>query len=176
MPLVLALGLFGCGTDTDPPVPPPPGSVISEATDEGVTLTLTAERSSYVADEEIVVEATLASAGGNALILFGSGHPVGFSVTRTEDGLTSGHPAFTLDCASHEIGSEPVAYPFTKSGGVEEEGPNAAFHRAYFFGDRALQLPPGTWRIEATTSLTAGSECGGVPLDLATVIEVVVSD
>lgn len=174
-PLLVAL-LVGCGTDTEPPAPSPTGPVTSEATDGGVTLTLTAERNSYSADEEIEVGATLASAGEDARILFGSGHPVGFSVTRVEDGLTSGHPAFTLDCASHEIGPEPVAYPFTKSGGVEEEGPNAAFHRAYFFGGRALQLPAGTWRIEATTSLTAGPECGGAPLDLATAIEVFVGD
>jgi hypothetical protein len=116
-PLVVVALLVGCGTDPEPPAPPPPAPAASKATDEGVTITLTAERSSYAADEEIAVEATLASAGGNALVLFGSGHPVGFSVTRAEDGLTSGHPAFTLDCASHEVGPEPVAYPFTKSGG-----------------------------------------------------------
>ena len=174
VPLV-GLVVVACGSDAQRSMEARPGPLRDEVAAGGVVLTLTAERGTYASDEVIGIEATMASADGQPVVLSGSGHPVGFSVTRLEDGLTSGEPAFTADCQRHEI-REPVTHPFAKSGGIEDQGPNAEFHRAYFFGGPELRLPVGTWRIEASTALTIGRDCRGNALGLTPAVEVVVTD
>jgi hypothetical protein len=172
------LGLAACSavpeaSDEAPSFAPPVG----EADGAGFTLTITAGEARVAAGQEIHVGATLAHGEPGDVTLTGSGSGVVFfSVTRVEDGLTSGPPVHTDDCAVHEIPpGDGVTVPFAKSGGFSPDDPNADFLEIYF-ADPALSLPAGTWRIEATTSATIGEGCIGEPLDLAASVEVVVSD
>ncbi len=142
-----------------------------------MTLTLEAESGRVTAGEEIRIVATLEHDELGDVTVFGSGSgPVFFSVTRHEDGLTSGPPAHTDDCVVHTLpAGRPTTFPFFKSGGYSDEDANADFLEIYF-ADPALTLPAGTWRIDATTYGWLGESCSGEAFDLATSIEIVVTD
>ena len=125
--------------------------------------------------EVIEVVAELTNDGDEPIVLSGSGSGlVFFSVTRLEDGLTSGPAAHTDDCATHELpAGVTTTVPFAKSGGWSENDPNAAFLRT-FFSEPELTLPAGRWRIDITTAGSIGEGCTGeaIGLELALVVTV----
>lgn len=138
---------------------------------------VTAEPAVARAGAPIEVEAVLEHDRPGPLIVSGSGSGiVSFSVTRLEDGLTSGLPAMTSDCARHELpAGEPLIVPFSKSGGYSPDDPNADFLELYF-ADPALTLPPGAWRIDVATHGLLGEGCDGPPLQLEVSLVVTVTD
>jgi len=144
---------------------------------QGLTLSATAEPAVVAAGQRIDVEAVVTNDGPEPIVMSGSGSGfVFFSVTRLEDGLTSGEPAWTDDCVPHIVNpGEPVVVPFAKSGGWSEEDPNAAFLRTYF-SEPELTLPSGTWRVDMTAAATLGEGCRGEPLDLELSLVVTVTE
>lgn len=178
----LALGvaavLAAC-TSTPPPSASPSTAetVSAEARAHGLVLTATADPATATSGEVIDVVAELANDGPDPIILSGSGDGlVYFSVTRIEDGLSSGPSAHHDDCATHELpAGARTSVPFAKSGGWSEDDPNAAFLSIYF-ADPQLTLPAGTWRIDVTTAGTIGEGCTGEPLGLALSLVVTVTD
>jgi hypothetical protein len=131
----------------------------------GITLAAVAEPAVVRAGEVINVTAELSHDRPEPLVVSGSGMGiVFFSVTRVEDGLTSGPAVSTGDCARHELpAGEVVTVPFSKSGGWSPDDPNAAFMETYH-SQPELTLPPGTWRIDISTSGNVGDMCDGEPL------------
>jgi len=181
-----AVVLAACGPSPGPtqigppdaPGPSVPELAAGEVTDDGITLAVTAEPAVVSAGEAIEVEAVLTHDRREPLTLVGSGSGiVFFSVTRLEDGLTSGSPGWRLDCRQHILpAGEPTVVPFSKSGGIDSEDPNAEF-RERFFADPELTLPPGTWRIDITTGGTTQiQECGGPALGLELSLVVTVTE
>lgn len=72
-------------------------------TEGGVTLVAMAEPRMAVAGVPIDVNAVLTHDRARPLIVFGSGSgTVFFSVTREEDGLSSGPPVMTMDCSRRQ--------------------------------------------------------------------------
>jgi hypothetical protein len=139
---------------------------------------VTAEPAVVTVGDPIEVEAVLTHDRPGQLVLLGSGSGiVFFSVTRLEDGLTSGPPGWRLDCRDHTLpAGEPTVVPFSKSGGIIPDDPNADFLETYF-ADPTLSLPPGTWRIDVTTGATTlARACGGPELDLALSLVVTVTE
>lgn len=184
-PALAAMLLAACSTTPTPTLigpPAEPGPSVPELASgtvnvDGITLTVTAEPAVVAAGDTIDVEAVLSHDRPDALIVSGSGSgPVAFSVTRLEDGLTSGAPAWTSDCARHEIPmGDPMVVPFSKSGGYTPDDPNADFLEVYF-ADPELTLPAGSWRIDVTTHGTLGEGCTGPPLALEVSLVVTVTD
>lgn len=181
---LLALLLAACSampapSDAPASIGPLPSAAppSARATVGGITLTLEAQSGPVTAGDEIAVWATLEHDRPGDLTVFGSGSGiVFFSVTRLEDGLTSGPPVHTDDCATHILpAGGRTTIPFFKSGGFSPEDPNADFLEIYF-GESELSLPAGTWRIDATTYGWLGEWCSGDTLDIATSIEVVVGE
>lgn len=162
---------------SDEPDQSAPEPAVEMTTEDGITLSVTAEPVVVAAGERIDVEAVLEHDRGDALVVSGSGSGiVFFSVTRLEDGLTSGPPVMTGDCASHVLSpDEPTVVPFSKSGGYSPDDPNANFLDIYH-ADPELTLPAGTWRIDVTTAGVLGNGCDGPPLDLAVSVVVTVTD
>ena len=165
--LLLALLVAAC-SPAPTPTPSVPELATGTVSGQGMTLSVTAEPAVVAAGERIEVEAVLTNDGPDPIELSGSGSGVVFfSVTRLDDGLTSGEPVMTDDCAPHDVpAGEPIIVPFAKSGGWSEDDPDAAFLRTYF-ADPELTLPPGAWRIDVTTAATIGEGCVGPSLDLA---------
>jgi hypothetical protein len=163
LPTVL---LVACGPEASP-TPSVPELVAGSVSGQGMTLSVTAEPAVVAPGERIEVEAVVTNDGPEPIELSGSGSGVVFfSVTRLDDGLTSGEPAWTSDCVPHIVNpGEPIVVPFSKSGGWSEEDPNAAFLRTYF-SEPELTLPSGAWRIDVTAAATIGEGCTGEPLDL----------
>lgn len=162
----------------DAPGPSVPELAAGEATKDGITLAVTAEPALVDAGEPIDVEAVLTHDRAGPLMLVGSGSGiVFFSVTRLEDGLTSGPPGWRLDCREHTLpAGEPTVVPFSKSGGISSDDPNAEFLETYF-SDPTLTLPLGTWRIDVTTGgTTLVRACDGPDLDLTISVVVTVTD
>ena len=159
------------------PGPTTPELAAGTVSGQGMTLSVTAEPAVVAAGEPIDVQAVVTNNGADPIVLSGSGAGfVFFSVTRVEDGLTSGEPVMTSDCAPHVVPSgEPVTVPFSKSGAWSDDDPNAAFMRTYL-ADPELTLPSGTWQIDISTSATIGEGCVGPPLDLALSLIVTVTE
>lgn len=164
------------GSDA-PPGPTTPELAAGTVSGHGMTLSVTAEPAVVAAGQPISVEATVTNDGADPLVLSGSGSGfVFFSVTRVEDGLTSGPPGMTSDCAPHVLPpDERVVVPFSKSGGWTEDDPNANFLRTYF-ADPELTLPSGTWRVDVSAAASIGAGCVGEPLDLEISLVVTVTD
>lgn len=179
--LALATMLVAVASCTSAPSPseggPSLGEPIAETSVGGFTLTLAADEAQVRAGDEIGVTATLGHDRDHDIALSGSGSGiVFFSVTRVEDGLTSGPPVHTDDCARHVLpAGPPLTIEFSKSGGYAAEDPNADFMEIYF-REPVLTLPAGTWRIDAVTYAWIGEGCTGEPLELAASVEVVVTD
>jgi len=164
------------GSDAQPG-PTTPELAAGTVSGQGMTLSVTAEPAVVAAGELIDVQAVVTNDGAEPIVLSGSGSGfVFFSVTRVEDGLSSGEPAMTGDCARHVVNpGEPTVVPFSKSGGFSPDDPDAAFLRTYF-AEPELTLPTGTWRIDVTTAATIGEGCVGEPLDLAISLLVTVTE
>ncbi len=173
---VLLVVIAGCGL---PHQPTPSAPQLASGTDaqDGITLTAVAEPATVVTGEVIHVTATLSHEGSDDIVLSGSGSGiVFFSVTRIRDGLGSGPPATTLDCAGHVLAAGgPTVIPFEKSGGYSPDDPNAAFMEAYN-ADPLLTLPSGIWRIDVATYAKIGPGCTGDQLDLDIGLVVTVTD
>jgi hypothetical protein len=174
--LCTALPLVAC-SPAPSPTPSVPELASGTVSGHGLTLSVTAQPVVVAADQPISVEAVVTNDGAEPIVLSGSGSGfVFFSVTRVEDGLTSGEPVMTDDCAPHVLQpGEPVVVPFAKSGAWTEDDPNAAFLRTYF-ADPELTLPSGTWRIDVSTAATIGEGCVGPQLDLALTLPVTVTE
>jgi hypothetical protein len=159
------------------PGPTMPEQAAGTVSEGGITLSATAEPAVVPAGQPIEVEAVLTHDRPEPLIVSGSGSGiVFFSVTRIEDGLTSGPPAMEGDCARHELPpGEPMVVPFAKSGGFSADDPDAGFLRVYL-ADPELTLPQGTWRIDVSTVGNLGDECTGEPLALELGLIVTVTD
>ena len=174
-----ALALSAC-TAAPPPsevVPSAPDLAAGEVTESGMTLAASVTPSSVAAGDEINVVAELSHDRPAPLVVSGSGTGiVFFSVTRVEDGLSSGPPISTGDCATYELpAGESTVFPFAKSGGWSPGDPNAAFLETYF-SEPELTLPSGTWRIDVTTSAMLGEGCGGEQLGHELALTVTVTD
>ncbi len=183
--VLLALAVAACGalpapTEIGPPEVPGPSvpAVATGAVRNGdLTLSAVAEPVEVAAGRVIHVTATLANEGVEDVEISGSGTGiVYFTVTRLEDGLTSGPPFMDGDCRSYPLSAgERTEVPFRKSGGYSPDDPNAAFMDAYY-ADPELTLPAGTWKIEVAAYGSIGANCSGDPLDLALELVVTVTD
>lgn len=159
------------------PGPTDPELASGVATQGDLTLSVTAIPAVAQANEVIEVTAQLINAGSEPVTVSGPGSGVVFfSVTRLEDGLSSGPPVMEDDCAPHEFHpDQPAAFPFKKSGAFTDEDPDAGFRRSYF-ADPELRLPAGAWRIDVTTAGVIGDQCRGESLDLEISLVVRVTD
>ena len=183
--MLLAVALTACGVGPSPtsigpsdaPGPSAPELAAGEVRGDRLTMRVTAQPAVVAAGEPIEVQATLVHAGPGPLVVSGSGSGiVSFSVTRLSDGLSSGPPAWTDDCAIHELpAGEEIVVPFSKSGGWSEDDEHADFLRTYF-SDPELSLPPGTWRIDVATHGTRGEGCRGPQLELEMSLIVTVTE
>ena len=188
---VVALGLVLASCAVQPPAPTAPSpeaesspttaaesspNLVSETVTEGdFTLAATAEPATAVAGAPIEVNAVLTHDRPDPVIVSGSGSGiVFFSVTREEDGLSSGPPEGTGDCVARSLAAETVV-PFFPSGGYSADDPNADFKKAYQRSPE-LRLPAGTWRIDVATFASLGEGCSGPPLDLQVSLTVVVTE
>ena len=171
---ILVVALVACTAEPEPtPVVPP--AVAAEAVLNGLSLSAVAAAGTVVSGEVIEITASLAPIEPEPLELTGAvSGLVGFSVTRLEDGLTTGPPETGLDCKAYVLTQEePLVVPFAKSGGFSPDDPNADFMEAYF-ADPELILPPGTWRIDVRAVGHLGHECGGDALTDLTISLVVI--
>ena len=172
--------LAACDTAALSPSEVPPSTpelAAGQVTEAGITLAATADPAIVTSGEEITVVVELSHDRSEPLVVSGSGGGiVGFSVTRVDDGLSSGPSVSSSDCARHELpADEPTVIPFAKSGGWSEDDPNAGFLRTYF-SEPELTLPPGTWRIDITTSGMLGEGCIGEPFGHELALMVTVTD
>lgn len=179
------LFLAACATSPAPtPIGPSvaPGLSTPElasgtVTEGDITLAATAEPVVVRAGQPIQVEAVLTHDQPEPLVVSGSGSGiVFFSVTRVEDGLTSGPPVMTSDCGRHELpAGEPLVVPFFKSGGYSPGDPNAEFMETYN-ATPDLTLPAGTWQIDVMAHGTLGEGCDGQQLRHALSLVVTVTE
>ncbi len=142
-----------------------------------LTLSVTAEPAVMAVGETIDVRATVSNEGEGPLVVSGPGSGiVFFSVTRVQDGLSSGPPVIEDDCSPHEFApGQSVVYPFKKSGAFTDDDADADFRRSYF-ADPELRLPSGTWRIDISTAGVVGEECRGEPLEIEISLVVTVTE
>ena len=179
-PLLVACSVTPTPTAIGPPDEPGPSAselTTGTVTEDGITLAVSAEPAVVAAGVPIDVEAVITHDRPDALVVSGSGSGiVSFSVTRLEDGLTSGPSAMTGDCARHQLpAGAPTVVPFSKSGGYSPDDPNADFLDIYFSRPE-LTLPLGTWQVDVATHGSLGEGCGGPPLDLTVSVVVTVTD
>lgn len=182
---LVALAVSACAASPTPtpvgsdggPGPTAPELASGTVSGHGMTISVTAAPAVVAAGQRIEVEAVVTNDGDQPLVLSGSGSGfVFFSVTRVEDGLTSGPPVMSGDCAPHVLPpGEPMVVPFFKAGGFSPDDPNADFLSAYFSED-ALTLPSGSWHIMITTAATLGEGCTGEQVQLEISLPVTVSD
>jgi hypothetical protein len=112
---VVGFALLG-GCAATAPTPSVAEAIAGTVSDRCVTLEATAEKAAVHAGEPILVEASLTNDTPEPIILAGSGDGlVVFTVTRQEDGLTSGPPLLHLSCATYSFASgERMDIPFEK--------------------------------------------------------------
>ena len=187
---VVALGLVfaSCAVQLPAPTPPSPTAESSPktaaellrnlasqvVTEGGVTLFATADPARAVVGAPIDVSAVLTHDRAGPLIFLGSGSGiVFFSVTRKEDGLSSGPALMTLDCSRHEFARPRLSCRSSRA--YCSGDPNAEFMQAYQQASE-LTLPAGTWRIDVATAGSLGEGCTGPRLDLQVSLTVVVTE
>lgn len=165
---------LGSGLQPGPTAPELASGTVSG---HGLTLSVTAEPAVVAGSQPIEVEAVVTNDGSEPIVVGGPGSGiVFFSVTRLEDGLSSGPPVMESDCTPHEFRpGEPVDFAFKKSGAFTDEDPDADFRRTYL-ADPTLRLPPGAWRIDVTTAGVIGEQCRGEPLELELSLIVTVTE
>jgi hypothetical protein len=174
--LVLALAAASMG---GAPAPSPTGNVAA-MTDGTFEMSIQAPKTHYAIDEPIEVLATLEYLGPEPSIDVSSapGMP-GFGVEQL-DGSHRADPGYRLSCASRSFDrGQPVAYPFSKSGGFSPEMPDADFMSRYLNivdgrADPVLRLPAGTWRVFAEAQFAEGG-CSGTAHKLEVGITIVVA-
>ena len=177
----LAAGGFVAGPSpaaSESPAPPagPNEPVTASVTNGDYRLTVTSPRWRWGSSEPITVTATLEYLGSApSVILSGSGAGlIGFGVAQL-DGDLHMEPAFTSDCAPHEITpTAPITTPFTKSGGYSPDDPRAAFWE-YWFSYPELDLPNGQWQITASATFDVGSDCTATPIQMSVPINLTVA-
>lgn len=154
----------GSGTQPGPTAPELASGV---ATQGDFTLSVVVMPAVAATNQVIEVTGSITNGGPEPLTVSGPGSGVVFfSVTRLEDGVSSGPPVIEGDCTPHEFPTgEPVDFSFKKSGAFTDEDADAGFRRSYF-ADPELRLPPGTWRIDISTAGVVGEQCRGEPLEI----------
>lgn len=159
------------------PGPTDPQLASGVATQDDFTLSVMAMPAVAATNEVIEVTGSITNRGPEPMTVSGPGSGVVFfSVTRLEDGVSSGPPVIEGDCAPHEFPpGEPVDFAFKKSGAFTDEDTDAGFRRSYF-ADTELRLPSGTWRIDVRTAGVIGDACRGEPLDLELSLIVTVTE
>ena len=150
--------------------------ILLERHDDGFRLALAVASDTFDAGQPIGIDATLTYEGpAERATVWASGSGVVSFGLRQLDGDLGMGAAMTGDCAVHEfVRMDPVAIPYTKSGGYSADDPNAGFYRA-FFADQILRLPAGTWRITANAGgFLAPCEMDAPTLDITLEAEFVV--
>ena len=132
------------------PGPTNPELASGVASQGDLTLSVMAVPAVAATNEVIEVTGSITNGGPGPLTVSGPGSGVVFfSVTRLEDGVSSGPPVIEGDCTPHEFPpGEPVDFSFKKSGAFTDEDADAGFRRPYF-ADPELRLPLG--RGESTS-------------------------
>lgn len=155
---------LGSGLEPGPTAPELASGV---ATQGDFTLSVVVMPAVAATNQVIEVTGSITNGGPEPLTVSGPGSGVVFfSVTRLEDGVSSGPPVIEGDCTPHEFPTgEPVDFSFKKSGAFTDEDADAGFRRSYF-ADPELRLPPGTWRIDISTAGVVGEQCRGEPLEI----------
>ena len=157
-------------------------AVTASSTDGTFTLTIASPRDHYVAGDPIEASATIEYVGAIPKIQV-SGTPgvPGFGVEQV-GGPNHASPAYRLSCVAYAFANgQPVAFPFSKSGGFTPDDPSAEFMKAYLniaadHPDPILRLPAGTWRIFADMNLTEGECAGSTNHHLEAAITIVVDE
>lgn len=129
-------------------------------------LDITADKSEYLANEPIDVEAKLTYQGPSQVIgVTGSGSGlIQFAIEQLDGNLYLGQGS-TDDCSSYELTSDsPLRQQYVKAHGYDAADPNAEFIRRYL-EDPNVGLPAGTWRITAYSGFMVG-DCDGSRIDL----------
>ena len=178
--LVVALVGFltiGCGASPSPHLPtaaPVQQPIQAEAADGEFRLILKADGARQPVGAPIALVTELHYIGPLPQVqLAGSGSGLVIVSMSQLDGPLEIGGAATADCQRYVIAPGlPMVRPYVKAGGWDEDGPNAAFYRA-FFADPLLRLPRGTWRVIATTEFFVG-DCPGPSHKLDAILELVV--
>jgi hypothetical protein len=150
---------------TIPPEPTGPevtGSPLrSEDTQGSFVLSVEATQDRYRAGQLIEIVATLSYTGAEAeVVALGSGNSLVVFALEGGDPPVQIDPAYTTDCFPHRVTpTQPLIFPFGKSGSSSPEDPDYAFRQAYFL-DQELRLPAGTWTVRASGGFYVGSDCG----------------
>jgi hypothetical protein len=151
-------------------VPPSESEARVTVTDDGAyRLTLRTEHVSYAANTPVTAEASLAYLGPAPTIDVTTGpEAVLFSVEEV-GGTRRIDAAGRAACFTHALERGVTTwYPWQPSGAFERVDPADAWIRDYLGeGDRAAPvdgfwLPPGQWRLVASTSISEGG-CGEGP-------------
>ena len=178
--LIAALAGFlaiGCGTAPSPDLPtaaPAQQPIQAEAADGEFRLVLKADGARHAAGAAIAMTTELQYLGPRPQVqLAGSGGGLVVVSLTQLDGPLQIAGGGSDDCVKYTIApGAPMVKPYVKNGGWDEDGPNAAFYRA-FFADPLLRLPRGTWRVIAMTEFSVG-DCPGPSHKLDAILELVV--
>lgn len=164
------------GSDVGPG-PTDPELTSGVASQGDLSLSVAAMPAVAATGQPIMVTSSITNGGRQPLTVSGpSSGVVFFSVTRLQDGLSSGPPVVEGDCAPHEFPpGQPVIFPFKKSGAFTDDEADADFRRSYF-ADPALRLPSGTWRIDVSTAGVVGEQCRGEPFEIELSLVVIVTE
>lgn len=184
-PALVAVLVTACAADPSPTpigsdaMPGPTGLELASgvATQGNLTLSVMAVPAVAATNEVIEVTGSITNGGPGPLTVGGPGSGVVFfSVTRLEDGVSSGPPVIEGDCTPHEFPpGEPVDFSVKKSGAFTDEDADAGFRRSYF-ADPELRLPSGSWRIDVSTAGVIGEQCRGEPLEIELSLVVTVTE
>jgi hypothetical protein len=153
---------------TSAPTPSPTAPAVSDADTAGpYTLTLSADQAVYHASDAITVTGSFVYAGSDPIAVQAF-VPWDFSIAEPVHGMTISE-YLSAEC-SHAVlqPGEQMEHAFIKGGGVHASDPQASFKLGYLT-DPTLRLPPGTWHIQAISSLTEGT-CGDKTVSLSTEI------
>jgi hypothetical protein len=128
--------------------PDPLGVVLSAGASDHVFELEISAPATWTAGEPIEVGGTLAYVGTEpTMTVTGSG--LVFWGAEQLDGPVHAEPGWRPVARQYDFEVGDVeTYTFTKSGGYDASGPDAAFWSAWF-DDPELRLPAGTWRIYA---------------------------
>jgi hypothetical protein len=135
------------------PLPTPTTSTLQVAHDAAFELTerLDVPAAGFKSGDAISIQTTYRFLGPEASLIAGSAFPslVYFSLEELDGPLDQAGGASRLMCHSVSLTRDAlVEVPFQKTGAYSGTDPNASFWTGYF-GDPALRLPAGLWRITA---------------------------
>jgi len=137
-------------------------------------LTIEADEPRYVAEQPILVTATLTYVGTEPrLEVASSGQGLVSFRIEDLDGPVDMDPVRTSDCRPYTYGAGDVqTVPFMKSGGYSPEDPMGAFWQD-FFADAVLRLPAGRYRLSAIAQYL-GPGCTLPELQVVASVDIVV--